>query len=87
MKVHRDTRGLRFRPFDITLTVESEEEARALYAVFNYSPNVDLLSFGACEPVRKAIGEKYSYLGADGADNVIARGITYGTFYRHKNRD
>ena len=84
MKVQRDPEGVGFRPFDITLTVESEEEARALYAIFNYSPNVDLLPRESGGNIKKAIGEKYSTLGTS---QLIARGVCYGHFYHPKKED
>ena len=84
MKVQRDREGVGFPAFDVTFTVESEEEARALYAIFNYTSNVDLLPEDASAEIRKAIGEKYSDLGFD---QLIARGVDYSNFYRRKVQD
>ncbi len=84
MKVYKLQNICGFTPFDVSLTVESEEEARALYAIFNYSPNVALLTFEACKLVRELIGKEYAHLGAG---DVIANGITYANFYHHKNKD
>ena len=83
MKARRDG-GLGWKPFDVVLTVESEEEARALYAIFNYVPNIDMLPDGTGEIVRKAIGERYGELGPD---QLIARSVTYGKFYHGKKED
>ena len=84
MKARRDPEGVRFHAFAITLTVESEEEARALYAIFNYSPNVDILPEDAGDEITKAIGEKYSNLGTS---QLIARGVYYRGFYKGKKED
>ena len=81
MKVHRDIQGLGFRSFDVTLTIESEEEAKALYAIFNYCPNEDILPEGGAKQVRDAIGGRYGDL--DGGQ-LIARGVHYEEFYRSK---
>ena len=83
MRVQRDLEGVGFRAFDITLTVDSEEEARALYAIFNYSPNVDLLGGDIGERIRKVIGEHFGRLGSD---SQIANGITYREFFSHKEK-
>ena len=84
MKVRRDREGLRFGSFDVTLTIESEEEARALYAIFNYTYNVDLLPRGVDGEVKKAIGCKYGDLGDS---QYIAKGVYYRHFYRSKKED
>ena len=84
MKVQRDQEGVGFRVFDVTLTIESEEEARALYAIFNYSLNRDILPGDAGEEIRKAIGRKYGDLGPS---QLIARGVHYQDFYRLKKED
>ena len=73
-----------FQSFKLTLEVESEAEARALYAIFNYSPNVNLLPEDAGAEIGKAIGEKYSTLGTS---QLIARGVCYGVFYKSKRED
>ncbi|KKK53216.1 hypothetical protein LCGC14_3097000 [marine sediment metagenome] len=83
MKVRRDG-GWGWKPFDLVLTVESEEEAKAFYAIFNYAPNMDILPEGVGEIVREAIGRKYSDLGAS---QLIARGVYYREFYRGKKED
>ena len=84
MKVYKLQNICEFAPFDVTFTVESEEEARALYAIFNYVPNINVLPDGAGEIVRKVIGERYEKLGPD---QLIARGVTYGKFYSRKKED
>ena len=83
MKARREG-GWGWKPFDVVLTVESEAEARALYAIFNYSPNVDILPNGTGEIVRKVMGERYRELGPG---QLIARGVTHDKFYRSKKED
>jgi len=46
----------RFRPFTLNIVVEREEEAKALYAIFNYIPNANRLPNGSRE-IREAIRE------------------------------
>ena len=83
MRVNRFGSTNKFHEFDVIFTVESEEEARALYAIFNYCPNTDLLGGDIGERTRKVIGEHFSELGSD---SQIANGITYSEFYSHKER-
>ncbi len=78
MKVQRDREGVGFRTFDVTLTIESEKEARALYAIFNYVPNTSLLPRGVAQDVRDVIGPDIAILGDNGE---IANGVTYADFY------
>lgn len=84
MKVNRFGDKPGFHPFDITLTVETEDEARALYAIFNYSPNVDILPEKISDEIRDQIGREFGELGSS---QVIARGVTYSKFYRGKRED
>lgn len=69
-----------FKPFNIEITIESKEEAQALYAIFNYSPNADLFRYrySLCDDIKCAIGSDY-YVG--GYREVISNGITYKDFY------
>jgi len=51
-----------FQPITLELVIESEQEARALYAIFNHIDNADLLrSAGTLAPagIRQAIGKKF----------------------------
>jgi hypothetical protein len=66
-----------FQPFNLNITVETKEEAQALFAIFNYTPNTDLLGNSHYSAVKDAIGP-FSTSG------VIARGVTYEQFYRPK---
>ena len=64
-----------FTPLTLTITIESEEEARALYAIFNHRRNVSLLPKNiAC---RKMLS-KYT----TPSEEVIANGVTYEQFYQ-----
>lgn len=67
-------------PFDIVFTINNAEEARALYAIFNYCPNTELLP--ELDPsARHAIGEKFSIIPPS---SEIANGVTYSKFYSRK---
>jgi len=69
-----------FDPFDIIFTVENEEEARGLFAIFNYYPNVTVLPNGKGKEIRSIIGDNFGKL-----DNgEIANGVNYRTFYNAK---
>ena len=80
MKVQRIEGVHKFNPFDIIFTVENEEEARALYAIFNYCPNVDVLPTGKGKEIRLTIGNDFSELN----NSEIANGVNYRTFYNAK---
>ena len=73
-----------WKPFNIVFAVESEAEARALYAIFNYGPNVDILPEDVDEEIRKAIGGKHGNISFN---ELIARGVSYEEFYRGKKGD
>lgn len=81
MKVSSNVKEVVFKPITLEIVIESEEEARALSAIFNYAPNTDLLDPSIAYTIGKHIGEKYRILGEKG---IIARGITYEQFYRGK---
>ncbi len=70
-----------FVPFEIVLTVGSTEEARALYAIFNYSPNLALLPEEKGDSIREVIGVQFA---TSHPEEEIARRITYLDFYRPK---
>jgi len=66
-----------FTPFTLNITIESEEEARAMYAIFSHTRNTRLLA-GKDELITSAIGPSYSIqLSSD----IIANRITYMEFY------
>lgn len=75
MEVRKATRVPRFDKFELQITVESAEEARALYAIFNHTNNVDLLPEDSAKRIRRAIGDDYYSI------DMIANGITHGQFY------
>ena len=50
-----------FTPIELTITLESADEARALFAVFNHIPVCDVLKRRHINPtsIRNAIGAQY----------------------------
>ena len=44
MKVKREEVKESFVPFNLVISIESEEEARAMYAIFNHANNTRLLN-------------------------------------------
>ena len=65
-----------FAPFSITLNVETEEEARSLYALFNKVNNVDLVGYTNAKLIKEEIGLKY-YVN----HGEIANGVGYSQYY------
>ena len=72
-----------FKPFSIQLEVPNEEVARALYAIFNLTYNVDLLPVGYSGDVKDAIGREH----VTDPRGVIANGVTYKQFYQVRKED
>ena len=72
-----------FMPFDLILTVENEEEAKGLYAIFNYIPNTEVLPSGlglkVCENLEKIVGKIQWF-----SKNKLANGVLYEDFYKSK---
>ena len=68
-----------FEPFNLILSVETEEEARALYAIFNFSRNSDLLGYVTAEKIRNKIGRSYHVGGG-----IIANKVGYESYYHSK---
>ena len=64
-----------FVPFDLILRVETREEAQALFAIFNYGPNRDLLPRLNRDTIKHLLNDYYVTAG------VIANKITYGVYY------
>ena len=84
MRVNKFGGTNKFQEFDVTFTIESEEEAKALYAIFNYCPNLDILPEEVGDRIRGIIVEKYSDFGSS---TLIARGVHHKEFYRGKKED
>ncbi len=82
MKVASIPTRKKFSPFDLVVTIESEEEARAIYAIFNYIPNTELLPDRISAQIRTLLGSKYDVL----TPNTIARGVKYERFYIMKEK-
>lgn len=73
MKVQSDKTDA-FRAINLTIRIESAEEARALWAIFNHARNTALLPDHA-QSIKNAIGSEYATYGE------IAHGVTYDDFY------
>ena len=75
MKVEREIAGLDvFKPFVLKISVESKEEAQALYAIFNRLENCDLLKNRSA--IRSAIGAEFEVNAGH-----IANGVTYDMYF------
>lgn len=75
MKIQSD-KASAFRAIDLTIHIESAEEARALWAIFNHAKNTRFLPSTIAAQLRRAIGQEYE------AYDEIANGVTYAEFYR-----
>lgn len=67
----------------VSLCIESADEAKALYAIFNHTRNTDLLGqatedVGIALKIRKAVGECFY---ANRGEDIIP-GVSYIDFYR-----
>ena len=78
MKVQRKNKAEIFEPFDLVITIESEEEARTFYAIFNSERNAVLIGYSSTNSLKDAIGNKYM----TPREDIIARGIRYRDFYK-----
>ena len=79
MKVSRKKVEPSFTPLTLNITVESQEEARALYAIFNATHSRRVLGDEAADRFCSAIGNEYT---THDSKDVIARDITEKEFYR-----
>ena len=68
-----------FEPFILEVTVETEGEARALHAIFNYTGNTDLFKESIINQIMHCIGEH-----SVGFNDEINNGVLYNDFYRPK---
>ena len=71
-----------FKPFSITITIESREEAQGLFAMFNSTRSRKVLGDAAAMSVREAIGREYYVYESDNV--VIGNGVTYAEYYLGK---
>lgn len=67
-----------FKPFDLILSVQTQEEAQALYAMFNCAPADKVLPMATSERIREAIGEEFH---VSGRKSIIGNGVTYEEYY------
>lgn len=78
MKVERQVRKQPeppFESFDLVITVESEEEARGLYAIFNRTYNTVVLPREMPQKIRDVIGAEYYTL------SQITEEVSYKDYY------
>ena len=77
MKVNKEAiYASSFQPFRLSIEVQTEEEAKALYAIFNLLDNHVLLGENKAEKLKDAIGHGH-YV----EEGNIANGISYRKFY------
>ncbi len=73
----------KFEPISITFKIESIEDARALYAICNFSTAADLLGTSAAHKIKSVLCNKYgeeAVYARDGEE--IANGIMYEDLYK-----
>lgn len=67
-----------FKPFELKLTVQTREEAQALYAMFNNVSSSRVLPGTVTDVVLRNIGKEF-YIDRD--DAIIGNGVTYKSYY------
>lgn len=72
-----------FTPFEFTVKVETLEEARAWYAIFNYTQHTIMLGIRGtpATKIRASLESKSGSNICAGEDEVIANSVTYNQFY------
>lgn len=68
-----------FKPITLEIVMESEDEARAICAIFNHSRNTKLLKDGG-DGVTELLSE-YHVGSNNHGQNIIANGVKYDQFY------
>jgi len=87
MKIEFNENNQAFTPFKFTVKVETLEEAKAWYAIFNYTPNTELLGIGGSQSIAirvnliNKVGPNCNVY-VDVGDQVIANGVTYNQYYK-----
>ena len=76
MKVEVKQQAPAFAPMQVVISIETEEDARAVYAMFNYGPFARAIGAGVARIARENIGTRHYRVRGE-----IARGITASTFY------
>lgn len=87
MKVSSSIEVIEFVPRTLHLTIESEKEARAIYAIFNHTRNTDLFTNGQDGKVRRELADFGQHNMTGDMEEVIANGITYREFYYPGKKD
>jgi hypothetical protein len=67
-----------FTPLLFEIKIESEEDGRALYAVFNHVDNVKLLGTDLYSTLTQFVAK---------SDEVIARGVYYRDWYTRRHTE
>jgi hypothetical protein len=67
-----------FVPFNLKITIETKEDAQALYAIFNHGHNRQLFDIAVSENIKNIIGFDH-FVGND--DDIISRGVCYKRYY------
>lgn len=66
-----------FEPIVLTITLETAEEARAMYAIFCHTRNIRLLADQG-NSITDALGRKFDVNTSSG---VISNKVTHGSFF------
>ena len=87
MKIEFNETKSEFTPFEFTVKVETLEDARAWYAIFNYTPNTNILGIegSPASAIRNNLINKVgpnNDIYVDVGNEVIANGVTYDQYYK-----
>ena len=78
MRVEIERTKPAFVPVKVVIDIESKEDARAVYAMFNYSPFAKAIGRHIAEQARGQLGHEYH---TSVTDPVIARGVRRADFF------
>ena len=71
-----------FAPFDLVLHIETEEDARAIYAMFNHSDSSAVFPDEVSQGVIQKLDEHGNFYVS--VEEEIANGVTYDEYYGSK---
>lgn len=66
-----------FQEIELNIIIETQEEAQALYAIFNHGNNAELLGNQVTEKIRESISGEYCV-----SKGIIAHDIKAEDFYK-----
>lgn len=78
---HKQEPEPQFKPFELKIVAEIEEELRAIYAIFNLVRNVTLIGDKEAINIRDKIRNSYPDFKTE-VDDIIAKGVRRTNYYK-----